>query len=53
MTVSDESVLKEIEKALKDVELAYNRSTNIDCDGILNRAYGRLRTLLNILRANK
>ncbi|WP_185967723.1 hypothetical protein [Clostridium sp. HBUAS56010] len=53
MTVSDESVLKELERISNILQLAYKESTDYKCDSYLSQAIGKLGALLNILKANK
>jgi len=53
MTVSDESILKELERILNNMQLAYKESTNYRCDAYLSKSIGKLEALLNILKANK
>ncbi len=53
MKVNEENVLKEMEQILSILKNAYLKSNSNECDRNLNKAIGKLETLIMILSETK
>lgn len=53
MKVNEENVLEEMKNILSIIHEGYRYSNSINCDRCLNKAIGKLDTLISILSATK
>lgn len=53
MKVNEENVLEEMRKILSIIQDGYRCSNSSSCDRCLNKAIGKLGTLISILSATK